>query len=134
MDFLSNLIKRPNSIVLPVPETNSTPIVPNSETSTSKQNSLTMDRCSIDTELENLFESAAEDLNILEEQHNQLIDNEDKEEKPLLATPTTPRETIQQLLSEINVNLDKVTAHEMEHLQAMSLEVCVDCVCGCHQY
>ncbi|XP_034485319.1 putative mediator of RNA polymerase II transcription subunit 26 isoform X2 [Drosophila innubila] len=127
MDFLSNLIKRPNSIAMSVPEESSSSIEPSTETS-SPQISLIMDRCSIDTELENLFESAAKDLNCLEEQHNHLIDIDtvEKEEvKPTLATPTkpSPKETIQQLLSEINVNLDRVTAHEMEHLQAMSLEL-----------
>ncbi|KAM8704524.1 hypothetical protein ACLKA7_009037 [Drosophila subpalustris] len=124
MDFLSNLIKRPNSIAMPVPEASSSSIEPSTETP-SPQISLTMERCSIDTELENLFESAAKDLNYLEEQHNHLIDCVDKEMNPPLVAPLspTPRETIQQLFSEINVNLDKVTAHEMEHLQAMSLEL-----------
>ncbi|XP_062122082.1 putative mediator of RNA polymerase II transcription subunit 26 isoform X3 [Drosophila sulfurigaster albostrigata] len=127
MDFLSNLIKRPSSIMLPIPETDSlTTNSASSETTSSPppppQVNLIMDRCNIDTELENLFDSAAKDLNSLGEQHNLLIDDVDKEPE-VVSTPSSPRETIQQLLSEINVNLDQVTAHEMEHLQAMSLEL-----------
>ncbi|KAH8307756.1 hypothetical protein KR044_012676 [Drosophila immigrans] len=124
MDFLSNLIKRPNSIMLPIPEADSfTTSLPSSETTSSlTQVSLTMDRCSIDTELENLFDSAVKDLNCLEEQHTLLIDDTEKEPEAV-SPPSSPRETIEQLLSEINVNLDQVTAHEMEHLQAMSLEL-----------
>lgn len=78
-------------------------------------------------DLENLLDSASQDLDTLEEQHKQLIDAVlDPDEVMLAATkPPTPRETIKQLLCDINVNLDQVTTNEMEHLQAMSLEVCV---------
>ncbi|KAH8360053.1 hypothetical protein KR093_010416 [Drosophila rubida] len=124
MDFLSNLIKRPNSILLPVPEADSrtTNLAGAEATSSPPQVALTMDRCSIDAELETLFDSATKDLNCLEEQHNILIDVIEREPEAL-SSPSSPRETIQQLLSDINVNLDQVSAHEMEHLQAMSLEL-----------
>ncbi|XP_064554118.1 uncharacterized protein tacc isoform X3 [Drosophila montana] len=85
-----------------------------------------MDRCSIDPELDNLFDSAAQDLDSLERQHKDLIEHVDAPVPSPDAVPKSPnstRETIKQLLSEINFNLDQVTAREMEHLQAMSLEL-----------
>ncbi|XP_023179017.2 putative mediator of RNA polymerase II transcription subunit 26 isoform X3 [Drosophila hydei] len=148
MDFLSNLIKRPNSISLPEPnlvaeadaKNPEREVDPDSSSSSSKTvissrnlspspNSLitlAMNRCSIDTDLENLFDSAAQELNSLEQQHNNLIEHEDA--VPVLCpepsdNPSCARETIKQLLNEINFNLDQVTAREMEHLQAMSLEL-----------
>lgn len=154
MDFLSNLIKRPNSISLPEPnlvaeadaKNPEREVDPDSSSSSSKTvissrnlspspNSLitlAMNRCSIDTDLENLFDSAAQELNSLEQQHNNLIEHEDA--VPVLCpepsdNPSCARETIKQLLNEINFNLDQVTAREMEHLQAMSLEVCVERMC-----
>lgn len=145
MDFLSNLIKRPNSIVLPETEPASAPgaspscsssaptAVPSSRHSLSSSTAfitLAMDRCSIDPELDSLFDSAAQDLDSLERQHKDLIDHVDAPvpcpDSPPKSTNST-REAIKQLLSEINFNLDQVTAREMEHLQAMSLEVGVDC-------
>lgn len=150
MDFLSNLIKRPNSIA--VPESNSvaeadanrvdretdpscsssapTAEISSRHTSPSPTSLITMNRCSIDTDLENLFDSAAKELDSLEQQHNELIEH--VEAAPVSCSdstekPTNTRETIKQLLNEINLNLDQVSAREMEHLQAMSLEVCVDC-------
>ncbi|XP_030562216.1 PDZ and LIM domain protein Zasp isoform X3 [Drosophila novamexicana] len=141
MDFLSNLIKRPNSIVLPETEPASAPgaspscsssaptAVPSSRHSLSSSTAfitLAMDRCSIDPELDSLFDSAAQDLDSLERQHKDLIDHVDAPvpcpDSPPKSTNST-RETIKQLLSEINFNLDQVTAREMEHLQAMSLEL-----------
>lgn len=80
-------------------------------------------------DLENLLDSASQDLDTLEEQHQQLIDAvvDPVDIMVAEAKPSTPRETIKQLLCDINVNLDQVTTNEMEHLQAMSLEVCVKC-------
>lgn len=152
MDFLSNLIKRPNSIA--VTESNSvaeadansvdrktdpscSSSAPAAEISSRHTSpsptsliTLAMNRCSIDTDLENLFDSAAKELDSLEQQHNELIEH--VEAAPVSCSdstekPTNTRETIKQLLNEINLNLDQVSAREMEHLQAMSLEVCVDC-------
>ncbi|KRF79048.1 transforming acidic coiled-coil-containing protein 2 isoform X3 [Drosophila virilis] len=141
MDFLSKLIKRPNSIVLPETEPAPAPgpsascsssaptAVPSSRPSLSSPTAfitLAMDRCSIDPELDSLFDSAAQDLDSLERQHKDLIDHVDA---PVPCPDSAPkstnstRETIKQLLSEINFNLDQVTAREMEHLQAMSLEL-----------
>ncbi|XP_065722717.2 uncharacterized protein tacc isoform X3 [Drosophila suzukii] len=69
-----------------------------------------------------LLESAAEDLLQLEEQHCSLL--KEPISIPLAASEnSSSRETIQQLLSEINVNLNQVSANEMEHLQAMSGEM-----------
>ncbi|KRG01817.1 transforming acidic coiled-coil-containing protein 2 isoform X2 [Drosophila mojavensis] len=148
MDFLSNLIKRPNSIA--VPDSNSVAQVDaktpdrgtdpscSSTAPTAGLNSrhtspsptslitLAMNRCSIDTDLENLFDSAAQELDSLEQQHNELIAH--VEAAPVSCSesadkPANSRETITQLLNEINFNLDQVSAREMEHLQAMSLEL-----------
>jgi len=77
----------------------------------------------ISLHLGTLLESAAEDLLQLEEQHCSLL--KEPISIPLAASEnSSSRETIQQLLSEINVNLNQVSANEMEHLQAMSGEVC----------
>ncbi|XP_017873421.1 PREDICTED: transforming acidic coiled-coil-containing protein 2 isoform X3 [Drosophila arizonae] len=148
MDFLSNLIKRPNSIA--VPDSNSVAQVdakrpdrgtdpscsstaPTAELSPRRTSpsptsliTLAMNRCSIDTDLENLFDSAAQELDSLEQQHNELIAH--VEAAPVSCSesadkPVNSRETISQLLNEINFNLDQVSAREMEHLQAMSLEL-----------
>ncbi|KAH8407788.1 hypothetical protein KR222_007815 [Zaprionus bogoriensis] len=127
MDFLSNLIKRPHSIAVMSTANGGSSSAPSSSESPSENASEVapaLERCAIDTDLENLLNSASRDLDSLEEQHNLLIDAVEPEEKSgSLDTPTTPRETIQQLLCDINVNLDQVTANEMEHLQAMSLEL-----------
>ncbi|XP_030240436.1 transforming acidic coiled-coil-containing protein 3 isoform X2 [Drosophila navojoa] len=148
MDFLSNLIKRPHSIA--VPDSNSVAAAdakkPDRETDPSCNSSaptaelssrhtspsptslitLAMNRCSLDTDLENLFDSAAQELDSLEQQHNKLIEH--VEAAPVSGSestnePTNSNDTIKQLLNEINFNLDQVSAREMEHLQAMSLEL-----------
>ncbi|XP_037730767.1 uncharacterized protein LOC119561016 isoform X3 [Drosophila subpulchrella] len=76
----------------------------------------------ISLHLGTLLESAAEDLLQLEEQNCSLL--KEPSSIPLAASEnSSSRETIQQLLSEINVNLNQVSANEMEHLQAMSGEM-----------
>lgn len=126
MDFLSNLIKRPHSIAAMSDAKGSSPsptatAVPVAEITAAPA----MNRCTNETDLEDLLDSASQDLDTLEKQHNWLIDTVVDPVEEVLEKPKTPRETIKQLLSGINVNLDQVTANEMEHLQAMSLEVCV---------
>ncbi|EDV94832.1 GH17506 [Drosophila grimshawi] len=148
MDFLSNLIKRPISIALPENETKTeteietetetvssnssssapTSIVASSGTTKPTFTSTSQITLAMNTaDLDDLFDSAAQDLDILEEQHKQIIESdvaplECAAQQPVLK-PNYPRETITQLLNDINVNLDQVSANEMEHLQAMSLEL-----------
>lgn len=136
MNFISNLIKRPHSIAAMSdakgssgnsPTTTAAAAAVQGAEETAAASAPAMSRCTNDTDLENLFDSASQDLDKLEEKHQLLIDNVGEPvEELLLEKPTTTRETIEQLLSNINFNLDQVTANEMEHLQAMSLEVCVD--------
>lgn len=131
MDFLSNLIKRPHSIAAMSDAKGSSGDPPTAAAHGAKETPAAaaapaMSRCTNDADLEDLLDSASQDLDTLEEKHNLLIDTVvEPVQELLLEKPTTPRETIKQLLSGINFNLDQVTANEMEHLQAMSLEVCV---------
>lgn len=123
MDFLSKIIKRPHSIATmsDAKASSDTPTAPaSSEISAATAPAM---------DLENLLDSASQDLDTLEEQHQQLLDAvvDPVDIVVAEAKPSTPRETIKQLLCDINVNLDQVTTNEMEHLQAMSLEVCVKC-------
>ncbi|XP_017847033.1 uncharacterized protein LOC108603072 isoform X2 [Drosophila busckii] len=116
-NFITNLMRRSSSSMA----TSSAATAPSAVVEDVESNNedalltLAMNRCSVDTELDKLFVSATQDLNVLEKQHNDLIER--------VSEPTSPRETIQQLLGEINLNLDQVSANEMEHLQAMSLEL-----------
>ncbi|XP_017046043.1 uncharacterized protein LOC108091379 isoform X2 [Drosophila ficusphila] len=127
MDFIANIMKRPKSIAT----TGITSTQP-ADVEATKAVSPDIDPPSprdnegvslISTDLGTLLESASEDLERLEEQHCSLL--MEPIELPI-ATPAnsgSSRETIQQLLSEINVNLNQVSANEMEHLQAMSGEL-----------
>lgn len=121
MDFLSKIIKRPHSIA-----TMSDAKASSDTTTTPVSSEISAATAGPAMDLENLLDSASQDLDTLEEQHEKLIDAVLGPDEMLAATkPPTPRETIKQLLCDINVNLDQVTTNEMEHLQAMSLEVCV---------
>lgn len=121
MDFIANIIKRPLSV-----GSSGSPHAAAMEAAQAPSDVTPRAGDPLrSTDLGALLDSASEDLLFLEEQHSNLL------LEPLaipMASPTTPptssRESIQKLLSEINVNLNQVSANEMEHLQAMSGEVC----------
>ncbi|XP_046868287.1 transforming acidic coiled-coil-containing protein 3 isoform X2 [Drosophila willistoni] len=73
--------------------------------------------------LRDLLDSAAQDINQLEDQHNNLIAMPQQSAASSPSPPSTSSDSIQKLLSAIHVNLNQVSAHEMEHLQAMSAEL-----------
>ncbi|XP_030374651.1 uncharacterized protein LOC115624193 isoform X2 [Scaptodrosophila lebanonensis] len=142
MDFISNIIKRPMSIVLPDPSPSSSSSTTAISTGMQNQkekspspgpNSPLIARAmnrSINTELTDLLDSAALDLVRLDQQqsthsvHKENPNNSYTDQKPVdPMTPINNRETIQQLLNEINFNLNQVSINEMEHLQAMSEEL-----------
>jgi len=143
MDFIASIIKRPKSIATtgitttqpaameasevrhPSPRDNgiTTGIATTQPAATEASPRDNEGDSPISLHLGTLLESAAEDLLQLEEQHCILL--KEPNSIPLAASEnSSSRETIQQLLSEINVNLNQVSANEMEHLQAMSGEVC----------
>jgi len=143
MDFIASIIKRPKSIATtgitttqpaameasevrhPSPRDNgiTTGIATTQPAATEASPRDNEGDSPISLHLGTLLESAAEDLLQLEEQHCSLL--KEPNSTPLTASEnSSSRETIQQLLSEINVNLNQVSANEMEHLQAMSGEVC----------
>lgn len=122
MDFIANIIKRPLSVAgsgshAAAMEATQAPtdVAPRAGGAPL-----------MSTDLGALLDSASEDLLFLEEQHSNLL--MEPLPIPMASPPITPltsgRESIQKLLSEINVNLNQVSANEMEHLQAMSGEVC----------
>ncbi|XP_017119829.1 uncharacterized protein LOC108141124 isoform X2 [Drosophila elegans] len=127
MDFIANIMKRPKSIATTGITTTQPAGKEATEVASPVDDHPSPRDCDgaslISTHLGTLLESASEDLLRLEEQHCSLLMD------PNSNTPSTPaissgsRETIQQLLSEINVNLNQVSANEMEHLQAMSGEL-----------
>ncbi|XP_016977274.2 uncharacterized protein LOC108043205 isoform X2 [Drosophila rhopaloa] len=128
MDFIANIIKRPKSIAT----TGITTTQPTGKKATETASPVDdhpspKDREGeaplIGTHLGTLLESASEDLLRLEEQHSSLLMDPHSTPPTSPANSSSSRETIQQLLSEINVNLNQVSANEMEHLQAMSCEL-----------
>ncbi|XP_034131406.1 transforming acidic coiled-coil-containing protein 3 isoform X2 [Drosophila guanche] len=114
MDFIANIIKRPLSLGRTDASSTSNGI----QSSTDSEPRASM---AAHTDLKQLLDSATEDLLQLEEDHSNLLDLgiSDPAPHPL----PSGRETIQKLLLDINVNLSQVSAHEMEHLQAMSAEM-----------
>ncbi|XP_017081694.2 uncharacterized protein LOC108114978 isoform X2 [Drosophila eugracilis] len=127
MDFIASIMKRPKSIATTGITSTQSAAMEASEAASPPEDlpsaKVTEGVSLISPHLSTLLESASEDLLRLEEQHCNLL----MEPVPIpLAAPETnsaSRETIQQLLSEINVNLNQVSANEMEHLQAMSGEL-----------
>ncbi|XP_043951382.1 uncharacterized protein LOC108032905 isoform X2 [Drosophila biarmipes] len=132
MDFIASIMKRPKSIATTgITSTQATameaskeehPFSKHSGTATTQPAATETQEAEHPSHLGTLLESAAEDLLQLEEQHCSLL-NETISIPLAAAENSSSRETIQQLLSEINVNLNQVSANEMEHLQAMSGEI-----------
>ncbi|XP_070138351.1 transforming acidic coiled-coil-containing protein 2 isoform X2 [Drosophila bipectinata] len=119
MDFFANIIKRPLSVARSGSHATTMEAAQAPTDATPKEGAPL-----VSTDLGSLLDSASEDLMFLEEQHSKML----LEPIPLpIASPVTPptssRDSIQKLLSEINVNLNQVSANEMEHLQAMSGEL-----------
>ncbi|XP_032312203.1 uncharacterized protein LOC6498890 isoform X2 [Drosophila ananassae] len=121
MDFIANIIKRPLSVAgsgshAAAMEATQAPtdVAPRAGGAPL-----------MSTDLGALLDSASEDLLFLEEQHSNLLMEPlaIPMTSPHITPPTSGRESIQKLLSEINVNLNQVSANEMEHLQAMSGEL-----------
>ncbi|XP_034660321.1 transforming acidic coiled-coil-containing protein 3 isoform X2 [Drosophila subobscura] len=114
MDFIANIIKRP----LSMGRTDASSTSNGDQSSTDSEPRASM---AAHTDLNQLLDSATEDLLQLEEDHSNLLDLgiSDPAPRPL----PSGRESIQKLLLDINVNLSQVSAHEMEHLQAMSAEM-----------
>ncbi|XP_016997528.2 uncharacterized protein tacc isoform X1 [Drosophila takahashii] len=126
MDFIASIIKRPKSIATtgitatqPAGMDASEVIRPTDPHPSPGDNEGVPP---IPSHLDTLLESASEDLLRLEEQHCSLPVSI-THAAPESSSSSSSRETIQQLLSEINVNLNQVSANEMEHLQAMSGEL-----------
>lgn len=125
MDFIANIIKRPKSMASGKQPAamEATKAISPAEDRPSLGDRQDRHVPLVSLDLDTLLDSASEDLLLLEEQHTNLIQGDPIED--LLALPSSSsKDTIQQLLSEINVNLNQVSANEMEHLQAMSGEVC----------
>ncbi|XP_041450849.1 titin [Drosophila obscura] len=124
MDFLANIIKRPLSIGM-TDASSSSSGSSGDHSSTDSSSSKPRDAPSAlasmaaHTDLNQLLDSATEDLLQLEEDHSNLLGLGNTDPNPL----RSGREGIQKLLLDINVNLSQVSAHEMEHLQAMSAEM-----------
>ncbi|KAH8385089.1 hypothetical protein KR200_003472 [Drosophila serrata] len=122
MDFLANIIKKPKSMASGKQPTamEATEAISSAEEHPSL--AVNQEKPSHSQDLDTLLDSASEDLLLLEKQHSDLILG-DPIEDPLATPSSTSRDTIQQLLSDINLNLNQVSANEMEHLQAMSGEL-----------
>ncbi|KAH8343969.1 hypothetical protein KR084_002827 [Drosophila pseudotakahashii] len=126
MDFIASIIKRPKSIAT-TGITNTQPTGMDASEAARPGDGHPSPRDiegvpPIASHLGTLLESASEDLLRLEEQHCSLPVSI-AHAAPESSSSSSSRETIQQLLSEINVNLNEVSANEMEHLQAMSGEL-----------
>jgi len=129
MDFLANIIKRPKSIATTGISTNQPTTMealeaasPADECSTPRdKGGVTL----VSAHLDSLLESASEELQRLEGKHCELFMESISNPLPAPEDSTDSREEIQKFLSEINFNLNQVSANEMEHLQAMSGEVCL---------
>ncbi|KAH8418510.1 hypothetical protein KR009_010844 [Drosophila setifemur] len=118
MDFLANIIKRPISMTSSGAQSTAMEV----SKAVSTREAVSSRDTAESPDLSALLDSASDDLLLLEEQHILMVN-------PLptaiekTSPPNSNKETIQQLLSKINVNLNQVSAIEMEHLQAMSGEL-----------
>ncbi|XP_032576195.1 uncharacterized protein LOC6613860 isoform X2 [Drosophila sechellia] len=127
MDFLANIIKRPKSIATTGISTNQPTTMEALEAASPA------DECStprdkggvtrVSAHLDTLLESASEELQRLEGKHCDLFMESISKPLPAPEDSTDSREEIQKFLSEINFNLNQVSANELEHLQAMSGEL-----------
>ncbi|KAH8264525.1 hypothetical protein KR038_009604 [Drosophila bunnanda] len=123
MDFLANIIKKPKSVASgkqPTDMEATEAISPAENPPPLRDN---QEKPSVSQDLNTLLDSASEDLQLLEKQHSDLILGDPIEDSPASSPASTSRDIIQQLLSDINLNLNQVSANEMEHLQAMSGEL-----------
>ncbi|KAH8248352.1 hypothetical protein KR032_002007 [Drosophila birchii] len=123
MDFIANIIKKPKSMASGKQPTamEATEAISPADNHLSLENNQE-EKPSGTQDLNTLLQSASEDLLLLEKNHNDLILG-DPLEHPLATPASSSRDTIQQLLSDINLNLNQVSANEMAHLQAMSGEL-----------
>ncbi|KAH8340573.1 hypothetical protein KR059_001434 [Drosophila kikkawai] len=122
MNFIANIIKRPKSIVSRKQGTAMEATEGFSPADDRPSEGDNEEKSTGSQDLKTLLDSASEDLLQLEKQHSDLILGAPIE-NPLAIQASSSRDTIQQLLIDINLDLNQVSANEMEHLQAMSGEL-----------
>nr|XP_017031195.1 uncharacterized protein LOC108080809 isoform X3 [Drosophila kikkawai] len=122
MNFIANIIKRPKSIASRKQGTAMEATEGFSPADDRPSEGDNEEKSTGFQDLKTLLDSASEDLLQLEKQHSDLILGAPIE-NPLAIQASSSRDTIQQLLIDINLDLNQVSANEMEHLQAMSGEL-----------